>query len=84
LTDFLENGARVNLKAKPDSQSVSIGVTNPKHNGNVGFVMGNGAPWKKAHPDTNNDRELPSFAVIATVASNDKTTSTPSLGNGSR
>lgn len=84
MTDLLENEARANLKPKPDTQSVPNGNHNPQ--GSAGFVMGNGAPWEKAHPDTNSTRDFPSFAGIATAASNagsDKT-STPSWGSGRR
>lgn len=84
MADLLENEARANLKPKPDNQSVSNGG-NQSSQGSAGFVMGNGAPWEKAHPDTNSTRDFPSFAGIATsnnTASNK--TNLPSWGSGRR
>lgn len=85
MADLLESEAKANLKPKPDNQSVPNGGTN--HNSqSAGFVMGNGAPWEKAHPDTNSTRDFPSFAGIATSANNagsDKT-NLPSWGSGRR
>lgn len=85
MADLLENEARANLNPKPDNKSVSNG-TNHNSQGSAGFVMGNGAPWEKAHPDTNSTRDFPSFAGIATATNNagsDKT-NTPSWGSGRR
>lgn len=84
MADLLENEARANLNPKPDSKSVPNG-TNHNTQG-AGFVMGIGAPWEKAHPDTNSTRDFPSFAGIATATNNagsDKT-NTPSWGSGRR
>ncbi|VVC39754.1 K Homology domain,K Homology domain, type 1 [Cinara cedri] len=85
MTDLLENEARANLNPKPDSKSVPNGNHNSQ--GSAGFVMGNGAPWEKAHPDTNSTRDFPSFAGIATSAnssaSSDKT-NLPNWGSGRR
>lgn len=84
MDDLIENEARASLKPKPDSQSNHNGTN---HNSqNTGFVMGNGAPWEKAHPDTNSTRDFPSFAGIATSANkagSDKT-NLPSWGSGRR
>lgn len=85
LADLLESEAKANLKPKPDNQSVHNGGTNHNSQG-AGFVMGNGAPWEKAHPDTNSTRDFPSFAGIATSTNNagsDKT-NPPSWGSGRR
>lgn len=85
MADLLENEARANLNPKADSKSVPNGNHNSQ--GNAGFVMGNGAPWEKAHPDTNSTRDFPSFAGIATSTnsggSSDKT-NIPSWGSGRR
>lgn len=86
MADLLENEARANLKPKPDHQSVPNGTSNHNSQGNPGFVMGNGAPWEKAHPDTNSTRDFPSFAGIATSANNtgSEKTNLPSWGSGRR
>lgn len=88
LADLLENEARANLKPKPDIQSVPNGGTNTNNSqSSGGFVMGNGAPWEKAHPDTNSTRDFPSFAGIATATNNggsDKSINPPSWGSGRR
>lgn len=84
MTDLFENEARANLKPKTENQSIPNGNHNSQ--GGAGFVMGNGAPWEKAHPDTNSTRDFPSFAGIATSANNagsDKT-NLPSWGSGRR
>ncbi|XP_029347773.1 vigilin-like [Acyrthosiphon pisum] len=82
MADLVENEARANLKPKTESQSVPNGNHNLQ--GGAGFFMGNGAPWEKAHPDTNSTRDFPSFAVIATSANTDGTdkTNLPSWGSG--
>ncbi|XP_050546345.1 vigilin [Daktulosphaira vitifoliae] len=82
LDDYLENEARASLKPKTDKQSVPNGTSN-NSSGGPGFVMANGAPWEKAHPDTNSTRDFPSFAGIANNSGSEKS-SAPSWGNGRR
>lgn len=77
MTDLLENEARANLNPKPEGKSVPNGNHNPQ--GSTGFVMGNGAPWEKAHPDTNSTRDFPSFAGIATSANSGGTSDKANL-----